>query len=447
MTVTPVRSARSGWRPATRARVALWGLAGTLVVAAEISFLASGGGKNPILTVAKLAGLHAALLMMLQLTLVARIPWLDRRLGMDRLTVWHRWTGFTLTWAVAAHAILIVVGYAALDSASLGDTALALAGVPGSILGMAAAATVALIALASSRWARRRLSYEAWHGLHLALYLAVALALTHQFLEPASFQQSPVTTTVWACLWAAVLLALVGNRLLVPVWRNARHRLRVEKVVPESDQVVSVYVAGRDLDRLPARAGQFGIWRFPDHNGWWQANPWSLSAAPDGRLLRLTVKAVGSTSASLRHLPVGTRVFLEGPYGAFTSLQQTRPGALLIAGGVGVTPIRALLEESAGDVVVLYRVRSQADAVLLGELETLAAERGSRVHVLSGRTGEGAAYSSPLDPAPLLETVPDIVDRDVYVCGPPPMTAAVLRSLEALGVPRRQVHSERFSLA
>jgi hypothetical protein len=79
--------------------------------------------------------------------------------------------------------------------------------------------------------------------------------------------------------------------------------------------VVSIRVTGRHLDRLPARAGQFFIWRFPGHHRWWQANPFSLSAAPDGRSLRLTVKASGPTSAALRHLPVGTRLFAEGPYG------------------------------------------------------------------------------------------------------------------------------------
>ena len=135
---------------------------------------------------------------------------------------------------------------------------------------------------------------------------------------------------------------------------------------------MSVHVTGRDLDRLPARAGQFCIWRFPGHNGWWQANPFSLSAAPDGRSLRLTAKAVGSTSAGLRHLPVGTRVFAEGPYGAFTTLHRSPSATLLIAGGVGITPIRALLEESTGSVVVLYRVHTAADAVLLDELRELA---------------------------------------------------------------------------
>ena len=296
----------------------------------------------------------------------------------------------------------------------------------------------------SVRFARRRLSYETWHTIHVLLYAAVVLALIHQLLETTTLRTSPWVFAYWWTLWGLAIGALVIGRVVVPLRRNARHGLRVAAVVPESDNVVSVYVTGRDLDRLRARAGQFFIWRFLGHNRWWQANPFSLSAAPDGQRLRLTAKAVGSTSAGLRTLRVGTRVFAEGPYGAFTTMHRSRPATLLIAGGVGITPVRALLEELTGPVVVLYRVRGEADAVLLEELRTLAAQRDAQVHLLPGRTSDGSA---PFEPANLRALVPDVADRDVFVCGPPAMTEAVLRSLRRLGVPRRQVHAERFSLA
>jgi ferredoxin-NADP reductase len=220
----------------------------------------------------------------------------------------------------------------------------------------------------------------------------------------------------------------------------------VSDVVPESEDVVSIHVTGRDPDRFPARAGQFCIWRFPGRFGWWQANPFSLSAAPDGRTLRLTAKAVGATSAGLRQVRVGSRVLVEGPYGAFTALHQGTPATLLIAGGIGVTPIRALLEEATGGTIVIYRVSSTADAVLLPELETLAAQRDADLRVVAGRTGTGEPPIPPFDARSLVAMVPDIRDRDVYVCGPPPMTEAVVSGLRELGLPRGQVHFERFGL-
>ncbi|TLQ47872.1 ferredoxin reductase family protein [Streptomyces marianii] len=432
--------------PVDAARWAMRAFAIVNVVIVETLFLSAGSGKNEVLTIARFFGLHAALLMLFQLLLVARLPWLDRRIGMDRLTVWHRWVGFLLLWTLLTHATLVVLGYAKLDGASTGKTFLALSGVPASLLGMLATAVIVVIAVISTRPVRRRLRYEVWHGLHLLLYVAVGLSFVHQLQETTTFTSSAFATAYWWVLWLFAFGALLTGRVAVPLWRNIHHRFRVAAVVPESDNVVSVYVTGRHLDKLPARAGQFCIWRFPGHNGWWVANPFSLSAAPNGQGLRLTAKAAGSTSAGLRNVPVGSRAFVEGPYGAFTSLHRTRAGTLLIAGGVGITPVRAMLEEEAtGDVVVLYRVRSEADAVLLNEVRHLVGLRGGRLHLLTGRTGEDGV--SPLGSGNLHRLVPDIAERDVYVCGPPVMTRAVLAGLRDLQVPEWQVHAEKFGLA
>lgn len=438
---------RTALPPATLATLTLAGFFAVNLLIVWALFLTSGEGKNSILTVAKFFGLHAALVMMLQLTLVARLPWLDRRIGMDRLTRWHRWIGFTLLWTVVLHATFVVLGYATLDRASPLRTFLALAGVPASLLGICAATVIVTVATLSLRAIRRRLPYEVWHGLHLLVYCALMLALVHQFLEGTTFTATPLSTAYWWTIWTLVVVALVAGRIVLPIHRNLRHRLRVSAVVPESPEVTSVYLTGRDLHRLPARAGQFFIWRFPGHHGWWRANPFSLSAAPDGRTLRITVKAVGSATRGLRNLKVGTPVFAEGPYGAFTSMHRTREGTVLIAGGVGVTPIRALLEELTGPVVVLYRVRSVQEAVLLDELRSLAAARGARLHLLTGRTGVGSPPNRPFAPRNLRSLVPDIAERDIYVCGPPAMTESVVASLRELGVPRRQIHAERFALA
>ncbi|WP_376736277.1 ferredoxin reductase family protein [Streptomyces broussonetiae] len=446
-TVSTTAGSRGTVPPVDAARRVMWTFVLVNVVIVEALFLSAGSGKNDVLTVAKFFGLHVALLMFFQLLLVARLPWLDRRIGMDRLTVWHRWVGFTLLWTVLTHATLVVLGYATLDDASMVKTFVALSGVPASLLGMLAAAVIVVIGVTSTRPLRRRLRYEVWHGLHLLLYVALGLSFVHQLQETTTFTSSAFATAYWWLMWLFAFGALLAGRLALPLWRNAYHRFRVVAVIPESDDAVSVYVTGRHLDKLPARAGQFCIWRFPGHHHWWLANPFSLSAAPTGQGLRLTAKAAGRASAGLRDLTPGGRAFVEGPYGAFTSLHRSRPGALLIAGGVGITPVRAMLEEqtTGGDVVVLYRVRSEADAVLLNEVRHLVELRGGRLHLLTGRTGESGV--PPFDPANLHQLVPDIAERDVYVCGPPAMTTAVLSALRELRVPARQVHAERFGLA
>ncbi len=432
--------------PARTARVVLWAVVLANVVLVEAMFFTSGPSKNATIAVAKFFGLHLALIMILQLVLVARLPWLDRRIGMDRLTTWHRWVGLTLFWLVVAHPTLILIGYSRYDNVPVLREVTGFAGVFPTLMGMFAASIVLLVVALSTRFARRRLPYETWHAIHVCLYVAVALALIHQTYEATAFEAA-WRAVYWWGLWTVAILALLVGRLGVPLWRNLRHQFRVAKVVPESDDVVSVYVTGRDLDRLKVRPGQFFIWRFLGHGHWWDANPFSLSAAPDGRFLRLTAKAVGATSAGLRNVPVGTRVFAEGPYGAFTTVHRSRDATLLIAGGVGITPIRALLEELTGPVTLLYRVRAETEAVLLPELQELASTRGAQLHLLTGRSGAGSPPNAPFEPRNLLELVPDLSDRDVFVCGPPAMTSAVLRSLRQLGVPRWQVHAERFSLA
>ncbi|WIM93976.1 ferredoxin reductase family protein [Actinoplanes oblitus] len=416
------------------------------LAAVQVMFAAAGPAANLFGTIGRLLGLYLALAMAFQLLLVARLPVVDRAYGMDRLTTWHRWTGMTVFWLACAHPALVLLGFARLDGVPLLDEVVVLAKQPPVLFGMIAAGLLLVIVALSVRVARRRLSYETWHAIHVLLYLVVLLGVLHQVYEGTAFKVNVVTQAYWWGLWTFAIGALLTGRLVVPLIRNSRHRLRVAAVVAESDDTVSVHVTGRDLDRLPARAGQFFLWRFPGHNRWWQVNPFSLSAAPNSRSLRLTAKGVGVTSAGLRDLPIGAKVYAEGPYGAFTAAHRTRGATVLIAGGIGVTPIRALLEDTdlTGHVVVLYRVRDARDAVLLGELRNLADVRRARLHLLTGRTGSGY---QPFAPERLLALVPDITARDVYVCGPGAMTASVLDSLRRLRVPSRQVHAERFRLA
>jgi predicted ferric reductase len=448
MTATSQPLTRSVVSPGVQARAVLIAAIVLNLIFVEVLFFTSDvPEKNTLITVGKWFGLHVALVMIVQLILIARLPFLDRRIGMDTLADWHRWTGFALFWTLLLHVSFIVTGFAQLDGNPIPVQIVSLAGSWPVLLGMVAFLIIVTVVIVSIRAARRRLSYEAWHAIHFALYLVIILALLHQMVEITTFTANSVSRFYWWLLWAFAIGALLINRVVVPLVRNRRHQFRVAAVVPEADDIVSVHVTGRHLDKLPARAGQFMMWRFPGHNPWWQVNPFSLSAAPNGKSLRLTAKAVGGTSAGLREVPVGTRVFAEGPYGAFTGMRRTRDAALLIAGGVGVTPVRSLLEDLDGPVTVLYRVQSMADAVLLAEMQALAEMRGARIVVLPGRTGAGHPPNIPFEPANLLGLVPDIRERDVFVCGPVPMTDAVLKSLRELKVPRSQIHAERFRLA
>ena len=430
-------------RPRVVARTGLYAVLAANAAVVAVFFAQAGFASNALIVLGRLTGLYAALIMAFQLVLVARLPWLDRRIGMDRLTSWHRWTGFGILWTLLAHVVFIAFGYAeGTDVGPIGEIVDLAETTEGVLRAVVAFFLILVVGAVSARYARRRLAYETWHFIHLYTYVAVVLAFTHQVAVGTTFASSSVATGYWYGVWSVALGSVVLGRAVLPLWRNWRHQFRVTAVVPENDNVVSIYISGKDLDQLPARAGQFFLWRFLTADRWWQANPFSLSAAPDGRTLRLTAKAAGEGSAALRHVKVGTRVFAEGPYGAFTALHRTRPESVLIAGGVGVTPIRALLEEIQGHAVVIYRVGSDQAAVLYDELRDLALAKDAELHLVTG-----PPVPDKLAAAELARLVPDIAERDVFLCGPPPMMNAVLGSLRELNVPKAQTHFERFSLA
>lgn len=426
--------------------VALWVAGGGLT--------AFGSVGQALTNVGRLTGLLASVLLLIQVFLIARVPFVEQSWGQDELVRAHRIVGFSSFTLMVAHVVLTTAGYNA-------GTGLGFVGTfvdevihsPGMLLALAGTVALGLVVVTSLRRARARLRYESWHLLHLYAYLGAGLALPHQLWTGADFLDSPVATAFWWGAYAASLVAVISFRVVVPLVRTRRHQLVVADVVAESPDVTSVVMTGRRLDRLPVRAGQFFTWRFRDGHGWTRGNPYSLSAAPDGRSLRITAAADGDGSSRLAELDAGTRVLIEGPYGRLHAGVRTRERSLLIGAGIGIAPLRALLEDLPGgsDTVLVYRVGSEQDLVLRQELVDLAVAKSARVvtvvgHRVPGRTTWLPAQASHLDDAEALrQLVPDVADRDVFVCGAPQWMDAVVAAARQCGVPGTSVHRERFA--
>jgi predicted ferric reductase len=305
----------------------------------------------------------------------------------------------------------------------------------------AAAAILFSVALMAIRAVRRRISYEAWYFTHLSGYLVVVLGYAHQFTG----EQLSAGAGRWYWMGLNVFVAanVAWGRILSPLVFNVRHRLRVAEVVAEGPDTISIYIEGRGLGDMQTRAGQYFRWRFLTAGCWWQAHPFSLSAAPNDRWLRLTVKVVGDHTRRLRELRPGVRIAAEGPSGVFTADRGVQRRALLIAGGSGIAPIRALLEDVPPGAILVYRAGSERELVFRDELDWLVRERGARVHyVLGGRYAPGPRRL--LTPQGLRELVPDVAQRDVYLCGPEGLVTACVKVLRRLRVPRRQLHLDPF---
>lgn len=417
---------------------AMWLRHGGVAAASAPGGVATAAGQ--------LSGLFGTYAVLLELLLMARLPWLERYVGLDRSAIWHRWTGILAVTLLVAHTILITVGYAASDRISLwAQTRDFVSNYADVLMAFVALGLLVTVGITSARAARRRLPRETWYFVHLYAYLAVALGFAHQLAVGNDFVTDPVARAWWVALYLVVAAILVTWRVVMP-WRfNARHRLKVKSVVREAPGVVTINVTGRRLGAIGAEAGQFFLWRFLTRDGWWKTHPFSLSAAPTATRLRITVKDLGDTTHELQSIRPGTPVFAEGPFGAFTGHRRTQRSTLFIAGGIGITPIRAMLDDVKRDApcTLLYRCAVPQDVVFAKELDNIATRKGVRVHYLIGLE-IGNDQTDQLGIPAIMRLVPDVRQRDCFVCGPPALIDAVRRRLRLIGVPDGSVNFERF---
>ncbi|SDU78224.1 ferredoxin reductase family protein [Jiangella alkaliphila] len=422
----------------------MWVRNGGVVQLAYPQYLASSIGL--------ITGLVSSDLMVVQVLLMARIPWVERAWGHDVLTHRHRTVGYWSFWLMMAHVLAFAIERTQRTTDPLG--ALWAVFVTDPWMLWASIGTIMLIAVVvtSIRLARVRLRYESWHLIHLYAYLGMTFGLPHQILDGTHFHGF-WTQVYWWGIYGVALAAVLVWRVGLPAWRSAYHGLRVTGVRAETPGVYTVTMAGRRLDLLRARSGQFFVWRFRDGPGWTRGNPYTISDAPRPERLRVTIQAVGDGSARVAALEPGTRALIEGPYGTMTAERRRNPRMLLIAAGVGITPMRGLLEDTPfepGEATLLFRYSAEQHAIFRAELDDLAARRGVRLlHLPGPRRTSGSWLPDGLgdgtDAELLRRLVPDLTVSDIYVCGPPGWIRAVRKSAVAAGARQHQIHSEDFA--
>ena len=413
---------------------------GTGIITESRGSLAAPGG---ILTGGgRLAGLTGAYLLMIMVLLVARLSWLELSVGQDRLTRWHRRVAPWAFGLICSHVILITLGYMqAAGTGLLRQVWVFITSYPDLLAAIAGFGLLVMAGVTSYRLVRRRLKYETWWVVHLYTYLGLALAFAHQIVTGAAFVRHPLTRAIWILLWASTAGLVIAFRIVQPVWRSFRHRLQVVEIREEAAGVFSLICQGRKLDRLAVSGGQFFLWRFLTRELWLQAHPYSLSAMPQPPYMRVTVKGLGDQSRAVRELRPGTRIAIEGPYGTFTHHARVSDRVVLIGAGVGVTPLRALLEDlpASTDVAVIIRASSASDLVHHDEVAALVDRCHGQLHEIIG-----PRHQVRFDARLLRHLVPDISARDVYVCGPEGFMAEVVDAALRLGVAGEQIHQEAF---
>jgi predicted ferric reductase len=421
-------------------------------------FLADGGAAkfttpaDALTSLGVLTGLVGTDLLLIMMLLAARLPAIDRAFGHDSAMALHQSLGKPALYLILAHAVLLVTGYSLAGKVTVfAEVWSMLTQLPDMILAFVGLGLLILVVVTSLIIVRHRLPYEVWHVVHLLSYVAVLAALPHQLSAGTLLVAGSLQWFYWLALYAGVAGSILVFRFILPVVRSLRARLVVEGVDRVAGGVVSIRLSGRRLRSLKASSGQFFIWRFWTPGLWWQAHPFSLSAAPTGKALRITVRSLGDGSSALAGLPTGTRVSFEGPYGLFTDRARTSPRIVLVAAGIGVAPIRSLLETATflpGQATVILRSSTVDDSYLADELAELCRARGADFRIIAGKRPPGVNTWLPADAVrkhvSLKTLVPQLREADVYICGPRRWTDEVVRDARSAGLPTRQIHFERF---
>lgn len=402
-----------------------------------------GGGPG---AAARLCGLVAGYLGVVQVVLAARLPWFERTVAMRPARLIHVGCGLSFLALIVAHAVLAIASNAASVGTPFASALIGLVvDLPYLWLAVLGLVLLLIAVVTSVPAVRRAMPYGWWHLLHLVVHPAIVISFAHQLYGP-DLLTSPARV-LWTALHLAALGVFAWYRLLAPVRLTLRHQFTVAAVEPETHGVVSIIVSGRMLDAVGARPGQYFRLRPLDWPMWWHSHPFSLSAAPRSDELRFTVKAVGDYSVAMAGLAPGRWLLVSGPYGALTTAARPRRPVLLVAGGMGIAPLRALFEDLDDtldddlDITLLYRTERADQIVFRGELDDLADDLDATVHYLTGPAPTGE-QDDPLSCQRLTTLVPRLADHDAYVCGPPGMVASTVRSLRAAGLRRHHIHAE-----
>lgn len=420
------------------------GLGLTLSVLASTLTKEDVTGTFQILTtVSRVAALSGAYLALLGLLLVSRVTWIERAVGHDRLVSWHRKSAPYSLFLILIHVLLVTLGYAANDKVRVGVELWRLVTTyPWMLPAFVGFLSFMAAGISSYKRVRSKIKYETWWTIHLYTYIAIAFSFMHQILTGVMFIGHPLNRVYWIGLYAFVGATILIWRVILPMYKSIKYKLRVSRVVIEAPGIISIYIKGRKLHKLKAEGGQFFNWRFLDSHRWYESHPFSLSAAPTFDSMRFTVKDLGDHSRSLVSVKPGTRVAIEGPYGTFTKAraEKSRP-IVLIGGGVGITPIRALLEElpKGSDISLIYRTSNEESLIFLDEIAELARAKKAQLHILPG-----SRKLYPLDARHLRELIPHISNAEIYICGPTSLTNVIRASAAELGIPKKRVHSEIF---
>lgn len=417
-------------------------------------YLLDGGFSLGLIALGRLAGLLAVTFALQQFLLIGRIPIFEQNFGQDRMSRLHQTTGYLVFGTILIHPLLLVLGNASLNDINIFSQYLRFIKDYEDVFKASLSMLCTWAVVASSVWiVRRRLRYEWWYAVHLLTYAIIILAFGHQNELGTTVNFTQFFNYYWYAVYVVVLGTFVFYRFLRPLLSFLKHDFKVTQVVQEAPHVVSIYIRGKHMEHFKWKPGQFAFFTFLSRGLLLGQHPFSFSYLwDDKRIMRITVKGVGDYTRLLQEVPVGTKVVIQGPYGILGRQIEKEFEVLLVAGGIGITPLRCLFERfarSGRNVELVYAARTPQDLALKPELDALVGLfPNSRVSYLAEQdaTTVSGVHGGRITKEFLLEKIPNIPNRQAFVCGPPSMADAIEKTLQELGMPPKKIYVERFSL-
>jgi predicted ferric reductase len=437
-------------RPLYSLRGAVWILVYLLFILAPLFALLAGSHPptRDFWTEFSVALGYSGLAMMgLQFGLTARFRYVTEPWGEDVIYHFHRQISLVAVGLVVAHPVILVV----VQPELLALSNMLEAPLSAHLALLSIFSVIALVVTALWR-ATLNLKYETWHLTHIALAVVAITAGVVHMVGSSFYLTDPWKQFLWIGLtifWIGLLLYV---RIVKPLFM-LRRPYRVSEVRQERGETITLVMQPEGHPGLHFNPGQFGwlmVWGSPFKI---TGHPFSFSssAAAKGGRVEMSIRNLGDFTKEIQRVPVGKRVYLDGPYGAFT-IGNPADMHVLIAGGVGVTPMMSMIRTLAdrGDkrpVILLYGSKDRESITFCEELEVLKARLDlTVVHVLAnppaGWTGEQGFIDAEMFKRHL---PPPYSDHEYFICGPGVMMDAIEKALSEMGVPMAKYHSERYS--
>ncbi len=402
----------------------------------------------PIAQVTALVGLSA---LMLQVILASRFSFIERWFGQDVIMRFHRTMGLTGFFLILLHPVALTSSYLLQFPELVKDFLWPVWG--WKLLGQISFSLLLLIVVLSVWTVAFKLKYHWWRRIHTLMYLVILGGFIHSLKLGSDLFAGSSLRYYWYGLGTLALLSFLHSRVINPLWPRL-HPYTIASVQAPATRVHTIAFEENPKHTVAYAPGQFLFVKFLSNGITGEWHPFTISSSPTEPNLKISAKESGDWTSTLGSLMPGDRALIQAPFGRFSFTHlNNKKDLVFIAGGIGITPFRSMLKYMQDtnmqdrSVQLLYANRTRHDIAFFEELNEIeqATKAISIVHVLSDDpTWQGE--HGRINEVCITKYIKDITAKEYFICGPPPMMAAIKNTLRTLGVPRHQIHTEEFSL-